>query len=169
MFEEVEQWFELNKVQAPGAHTNTRLESEDKWNPPENGVIKCNIHANWRNALLHSGVAWIARDQMDNVSYHARDAITHAPNRFVAELRSVIWALSSLRDLGISKVTVAVDYHEEEFESLDFEGEKISANGIARDIAKSVLRDGRLQTYLALEGPSWLHDRIARETIRSDC
>ncbi|XP_048599226.1 uncharacterized protein LOC125579281 [Brassica napus] len=112
MFEEVEQWFELNKVQAPGAHTNTRLESEDKWNPPENGVIKCNIHANWRNALLHSCVAWIARDQMGNVSYHARDAITHAPNRFVAELRSVIWALSSLRDLGISKVTVAVDYHE---------------------------------------------------------
>ena len=112
MFEEVEQWFELNKVQPPRAHTNTRLESEDKWNPPENGVIKCNIHANWRNAHLLSGVAWIARDQIGKVSYHARDAITHAPNRFVAELRSVIWALSSLRELGVSRVTVVVDYHE---------------------------------------------------------
>nr|VDD51770.1 unnamed protein product [Brassica oleracea] len=112
MFEEVEQWFELNKVQPPRAHTNTRLESEDKWNPPENGVIKCNIHANWRNAHLLSGVAWIARDQIGKVSYHARDAITHAPNRFVAELRSVIWALSSLLELGVSRVTVVVDYHE---------------------------------------------------------
>ena len=125
--------------------------------------------------------------------YVAGDAITHIPNRFAAELRSVIWALSSLRDLGVSRVTVAVDYHEvvealkkpqqwpryrillekirnlkEEFESLDFDEEKISTNGIAKDIAKSVLRDGRFQSYLALGGPSWLHDRIARETIRSD-
>ncbi|KAG5379614.1 hypothetical protein IGI04_027456 [Brassica rapa subsp. trilocularis] len=56
----------------------------------------------------------------------------------------------------------------EEFDSLDFEEEKILTNRIARDIAKSVLRDGRFQSYLALGGPSWLHDRIAGETIRSD-
>ncbi|WZZ39620.1 hypothetical protein YC2023_035879 [Brassica napus] len=36
-------------------------------------------------------------------------------------------------------------------------------NGIVREIAKSVLRDGRFQSYLALRGPSWLHDRLARE------
>ncbi|WZZ01284.1 hypothetical protein YC2023_073612 [Brassica napus] len=193
MFEEVEQWFELNKVQPTRTDMNTRLEGDDIWRPPEDGGIKCNIHANWRNAHLHSGVAWVARDQRGNVLYHARDAITHAPNRFVAELRCVLWSLSSLRDLGVSRVTVAVDYHEviealkkpqqwpryrillekirnlkEEFDSLDFEEEKILTNRIARDIAKSVLRDGRFQSYLALGGPSWLHDRIAGETIRSD-
>ena len=50
----------------------------------------------------------------------------------------------------------------EVFESLVFEGEKVSANGIPRDIAKIVLRDGRFHSYLAFGGPSWLHDRIAR-------
>lgn len=35
---------------------------------------------------------------------------------------------------------------------------------IARDIAKSVLRDGRYQSYLALGGPVWLHDRLLRES-----
>lgn len=53
----------------------------------------------------------------------------------------------------------------EKFEIVAFEGEKTTANGIARDIARSVLRDGRFQSYLAMGGPSWLHDRIAREKI----
>ena len=95
--------------------------------------------------------------------------------------------------MGITKVLLALDYHEvdealkapqqwpryrnlleqvkklkEDFTSLVFEGEKISTNGIVRDIAKSVLRDGRFQSYLALDGPSCLHDRIARETCGSD-
>ena len=33
---------------------------------------------------------------------------------------------------------------------------------------KRKCEDGRFQSYLALGRPSWLHDRIARETIRSD-
>ena len=193
MSDEVEQWFLLNNTPSPATDLSGRLEDRDKWCPPASGFIKCNIHANWRNVHLHSGVAWIARDQAGNVSHHARDAIIHAPNHMVAELRCVIWALSSLRDLGVPRVIIAIDYHKvleainaprqwprfrdlveqvvnfkEAFESLVFEGEKVSANGIPRDIAKSVLRDGRFHSYLALGGPSWLHDRIARENMGSD-
>lgn len=99
----------------------------------------------------------------------------------------------SLSDIGITKVIIASDYNEvmeaiksplqwpryrdllhqvmklkEKFTMVVFEGEKISANGIARDIARSVLRDGKFQSYLALGGPSWLHERLARERNRSD-
>lgn len=45
---------------------------------------------------------------------------------------------------------------------------KATANEIARDIAKSMLRDGRFQSYLSMDGPAWLHDLIARETTRSN-
>lgn len=194
MSEEVELWFTLNTAQTQGLPETSGLVSNDKWCLPENGIIKCNLHANWRNAYLHSGIAWITRDHQGNVCHHARDAITFTPNRLVAELRCVIWALTSLRDLGVTKLIIALDYQEvvealkaphlwpkymslltqvstlkENFESLCFEGEHIRNNGIGRDIAKSVLRDGRFQSYLALGGPSWLHDRIARETCGGDC
>ncbi|KAL0834404.1 hypothetical protein Bca101_086293 [Brassica carinata] len=49
-----------------------------------------------------------------------------------------------------------------------FEVEKVGANSIVRDIAKSVMRDGRLQSYLALGGPAWLHSRIIRKATRQD-
>lgn len=173
MMEEVELWFTLNNNQTGSTSDNQRVEVCDKWSVHAEGSLKCNIHANWRNSYLHSGVAWITRDHQGNVVHHARDAITFAPNRLVAELRCVIWALLSLRDLGITKVVLALDYQEVvaalkaphhwpkfrgllervrelsgSFESLVFEGEKISANGVARDIG----------------GPSWLQDRILRET-----
>ncbi|KAF3532082.1 hypothetical protein DY000_02036862 [Brassica cretica] len=49
------------------------------------------------------------------------------------------------------------------FSSVAFETESIGSNKIVREIAKSVLRDGRFQSYLALGGPAWLHHLINRE------
>ena len=107
--------------------------------------------------------------------HHARDAIVNAPNRLIAEIRCVIWTLTSLSDLGVTNVIIASDYNEvmeaiklplqwpryrallhqitklkENFVTITFEGETIQTNGIARDIARSVLRDGQFQSYLAL-------------------
>lgn len=109
MMQEVEQWFVLNypAVQNTGERINV-----ETWRPPEEGVIKCNVHANWRNEVLHSGVAWIARDEAGNVSHHARDAIINTPNRLIAELQCVSWALNSLSDLGVTKVVITSDYKE---------------------------------------------------------
>ncbi|WZZ86663.1 hypothetical protein YC2023_115242 [Brassica napus] len=45
-----------------------------------------------------------------------------------------------------------------------FEVEGMGNTSFARDIAKSVLRDGRYQSYLALGGPVWLHDCLLRES-----
>lgn len=54
------------------------------------------------------------------------------------------------------------------FESISFDVEKLTGNSIAIDFAKSVMCDGRFNSYLALGGPSWLHDQIQRETARDD-
>lgn len=79
MTEEVDQWFKLNDMPPQEIAERFRLQGCDGWSPPENEAVKCNIHANWRNTSLHSGMAWIARDRVGNVSHHARDAIVHAP------------------------------------------------------------------------------------------
>lgn len=49
------------------------------------------------------------------------------------------------------------------FSSCSFELVSQSSNSITRDIAKSVTHDGRYQSYLAMGGPSWLHDRLMAE------
>lgn len=51
---------------------------------------------------------------------------------------------------------------------ISFEEERVSENLIARDIAKSVLRDGRFQSYLAMVGSVLLHERLHRETTREN-
>lgn len=46
------------------------------------------------------------------------------------------------------------------FALVDFESESAKSNHVARDIAKSVLRGARFQSYLSFGGPAWLDDRI---------
>lgn len=96
--------------------------------------------------------------------------------------------MASLSDIGVTNVIIASDYNEvieaikapfrwprfrdllqqvlklkDKFSTITFEGGEVASNGIARDIARSVLRDGSFQSYLALGGPAWLHDRVIRE------
>lgn len=124
------------------------------------------------------------------VLHHARDAFTKSSNRIFAELRCIIQTLQSLRDLHYKDVIIATDcttafeavmkpsvwprycglLHciwmiRSSFDNCVFEEEQVGAHSIAREIAKSVTRDERFQSYLALKGPSWLHDRIAREMV----
>ena len=192
--EEARIWNELNDDPA-GETVGTGLLDESKnWEPPIYGFAKCNIHANWRNAKLHSGGAFIIRDSSGNVLHHARDAFTFSPNRLTSELRCMEWALQSMQDLGYKEIIIASDLHDLitavtkstewprfrlllhrisnlclQFEAVAFETESSLSNSIARKIAKSVLRDGRFQSYLALGGPAWLHQQIFREAalIRS--
>lgn len=55
------------------------------------------------------------------------------------------------------------------FKAVHFEQESMKTNFIARDISRSVLRDGRYRTYLALGGPAWLHNRIRNEALTIEC
>ncbi|XP_056855145.1 uncharacterized protein LOC130504548 [Raphanus sativus] len=50
-----------------------------------------------------------------------------------------------------------------QFPAVAFQLKSPISNRVAREIAKSVLRDGRFQSYLALGGPAWLHHLINRE------
>ncbi|CAN6899496.1 BnaUnng04080D [Brassica napus] len=97
-------------------------------------------------------------------------------------------AMVSVRDLHFENVSIASDHKDtiaaisspnqwpryrylleeikelaQSFSMVVFEEEQVSTNSIARDIAKSVLRFGQFQSYLALGGPAWLHERLYRE------
>ncbi|XP_009127418.1 uncharacterized protein LOC103852254 [Brassica rapa] len=186
--EEARIWHEFNFDNRNGEQMNGVLLECKQWEPPIPGSVKCNIHSNWRNAKLHSGGAFIIRDHSGNVLHHARDAFTFSPNRLTAELRCLEWALQSMKDLGYQEIVLGSDLHDltdavtcqlnwprfrailsrlrilcMSFSSIAFETETVVSNGDAREIAKSVLRDGRFQSYLALGGPAWLHQQILRD------
>ncbi|XP_013679317.2 uncharacterized protein LOC106383806 [Brassica napus] len=185
--EEARIWNELNVEQQPLESIGGLMGENRRWDPPLIGTVKCNIHSNWRNAKLHSGGAFMIRDHRGDVLHHAREAFTFSPDRLTSELRCLEWALQSMKDLGYQDVVVGSDLHDLinavmrqvnwprfrailsrvstlclSFPSVAFESESASSNGIAREIAKSVLRDGRFQSYLAMGGP-WLHQQIVRE------
>ena len=124
---------------------------------------------------------------------HARDALIPSPDRLSAEMNCFLWVLRSLRDLRLEEVSIGIDSQRlvgaiqnpirwpryrcllrqiatlcSEFAVIAFEVESRGSNKVATKIAKSVLRDGRLQSYLALGGPSWLHDLIQTEVAFVD-
>lgn len=177
--EEARQWKCVNMGAGNQSVTIRKLYGcKDKWQPPFQGIIKCNINSHWRNANLHCGAAWITRDFSGSVLFHARDALTCSINRITAELRCVVWALRSLLDLQLSDIIMALDsqaafdalskpnewptyrdlLHQIEhirlgFKSCIFEHEGPSSNSVARSIAQSVTKDGRFHSYLALGVP----------------
>ncbi|XP_010472440.1 PREDICTED: uncharacterized protein LOC104752070 [Camelina sativa] len=163
---------------------------EKKWIKPMAGYVKCNIRSSWYNSSRLNGGAWILRDETGQVLYHARNALSPADSRFVAALQCLLWALDALRILHIDKVELALDnrmvieaincpsawprfsillsnIHEKlsNFTSWRASAVAVSANTVAVAIAKSVTRDGRLQSYLSLGGPSWLHNQVRHEAI----
>ena len=139
------------------------------------------------------GGAWITRDNTGNVRHHARDAFTCSPTKFMAGLRCLEWVLQSLKDLQYKEIIIGTESQElieavkkpsswprfrvilqrisvlcSEIQRVAFEAETGASNQVAKAIAKSVLRDGRLQSYLALGGPAWLHNRILLESPVND-
>jgi len=68
-------WNELNKVEQGGNQYLHDLGAPEKWAPPAPGLVKCNMHANWRNDRYLTGGAWITRDHRGEFGMHTRDAL----------------------------------------------------------------------------------------------
>ncbi|KAF2556211.1 hypothetical protein F2Q68_00014906 [Brassica cretica] len=50
--EEATLWLEVNKQVQCLTRQSSTLEVCERWSPPLSGVIKCNVHVNWRNGNL---------------------------------------------------------------------------------------------------------------------
>ncbi|EOA33255.1 hypothetical protein CARUB_v10022084mg, partial [Capsella rubella] len=161
------------------------------WLSPALGTFKCNIHSSWVNDSSFCGGAWLICNHIGDVLYHARDAFFSFTNRIAAELRCILWCLTSLHDIHFDICELWLDrngaweaitfpsqwpkyraflYKIEQvirvMRNVTFHPSSSKANMLAREIACSVTRDGRLTAYMALGGPTWLQDRIERDKRR---
>ncbi|KAG7568115.1 Reverse transcriptase domain [Arabidopsis thaliana x Arabidopsis arenosa] len=190
--EEAEVW---NKLMEAPSHSSsgraTVIRLDSRWSKPPLEMLKCNIHVSWLNDSHMCGGAWIVRNHQGDAVFHAREMFLPASNRIAAELRGFLWMLHSLCDLHLNNIEVWSDcnaavegiidssnwprYHSyldrihrllPQFGQVIFKVSSTKANGIAREIALSVTRDGRGQSYLARGGPVWLQSRIDEEKRR---
>ncbi|KAG7564287.1 Reverse transcriptase domain [Arabidopsis suecica] len=187
--EEAEVWnklMEAPSLSSSGRATVIRLDS--RWCKPPLEMLKCNIHVSWLNDSHMCGGAWIVRNHQGDAVFHAREMFLPASNRIAAELRGFLWMLHSLYHLHLNNIEVWSDcnaaveaiidspnwprYHSyldrihrllPQFGKVIFKVSSTKANGIAREIALSVTRDGRGQSYLARGGLVWLQSRIDEE------
>ncbi|KAG7586642.1 Reverse transcriptase zinc-binding domain [Arabidopsis thaliana x Arabidopsis arenosa] len=190
--EEAEMWNTVSAAQRQSlANTTQPISRGTRWTLPPLDMLKCNIHVSWLNDTHMCGGAWIVRNNHGDAVFHAREMFLPSSNRIAAELRGILWMLQSLHDLHLDNIEVWSDcnaaieaivdssnwprYHSyldrihrllSAFGKVIFKSSSPKANAIARDIATSVTRDGRVQSYLARGGPTWLLSRIEAEKRR---
>ncbi|KAL1225155.1 hypothetical protein V5N11_033566 [Cardamine amara subsp. amara] len=174
--EEAELWFQQQEVMRSESRTVTQASyvSAKRWSRPSAGTVKCSLSSKWINSTSMCGGAWILRNHIGEVLFHARDAFVPISDRLAAELRCIIWVLKSLKDLlHVDGGEIWSDYpaaiaainnrnkwpryntfldqvHQlnGELQGFVFFTSSFQANSIATDIARSVTRDGRFMSYL---------------------
>ena len=140
-----------------------------------------------REQYERSGAAWIVRDFRGKALVHSRRAFTGFQSKLEAELEIIGWAAADLQSLHWNRVIIEIS----SAKALEALQDPLScphlsntiahvskllnqylhchvlvvkecANGVANEIAVSVTRDRRYQSYVARGGPSWL-SRIIQE------
>lgn len=191
--EEASVWHELHNVEVP-AHTTQPIAPgrQQSWVKPPCDLVKCNIGCSWSARTSAVGSSWIIRDTRGNVLCHSRRRFTKIFSEAQAAMETFEWAVEAMLDLKFQRVILEFSnrvlhnifnqgFLVLEFGAwlqkihksfLSFEISKISwvpvgCNSIALEISDSVIRDQRVQYYVAYQGPSWLHDRILSEASLS--
>ncbi|XP_048632395.1 uncharacterized protein LOC125607006 [Brassica napus] len=145
----------------------------------------------WVNGSINCGVSWITRDSSGKVLMHSRRAYSAVHSLEEAELCATLWAVESMQSLRLDNIIFESSftrarrflYHWDgqvcALESLRvsniinsklqllsawrFDHVPPERNSIALRIAVSVTSEHRYQSYVARDGPAWLHQAIARE------
>ncbi|XP_010513742.1 PREDICTED: uncharacterized protein LOC104789794 [Camelina sativa] len=190
---DAEEWLKLNELQKQEQRSVVGIMrggmSQKRWTKPAFGILKCNINASWASSQHYAGGAWILRNHVGDVLFHSRHAFLPTVNRIAAELQCLLWCLESLQILQILSFEVWTDcdaviqalekpqawpkyrslLHKISQVMVHLQNVSIhlaspKSNGVVRSLANSVTRDGRLNSYLAMGGPAWLHEQIARDS-----
>ncbi|KAH0909993.1 hypothetical protein HID58_033314 [Brassica napus] len=158
------------------------------WQKPPLGVVKCNISSSWTSSSNIFGSAWIARDSLGTPLFHSRRAFPAAASTLEADLYTLGWAVNALHDLHFQRVIIEISSPRvlealfnpavvptmalgisrilrslKSFAQCQLLDAPVEVNSMAVEIASSVTRDRRLQSYVAKGGPSWLSSFLLSE------
>ncbi|XP_048635088.1 uncharacterized protein LOC125608687 [Brassica napus] len=158
------------------------------WEPPPLDMIKCNVGVSWRSGSQVSGSAWIIRDSQGQAISHSRRSYSACRSLTEAGLNALFWAVEAVKNMRMNKIILEVSSPEvyeiitnsrcnvrrcaltdkvlHQLSSINhyhLTYVHVEANQVAEEIALSVTRDTRLQSYVAHGGPAWLRTLILKE------
>ena len=139
------------------------------------------------------GSAWILRDSSGVPLAHSRRAFAPITSALEAELQTLWWAMEALHDIhvkrvifelssdalmeavfsptspsplsyGISRILRSLHL----FDHCQVVSSHRETNSIALQVAESITRDQRLQSYMAMGGPSWLSSSVTTEALNAE-
>ncbi|KAL0689621.1 hypothetical protein Bca4012_089299 [Brassica carinata] len=194
--DDADEWFDVN-FRVPQAQTvrDEAPQSSVSWYPPPAGSFKSNVGISWNRADRMCGASWIIRNHMGKALLHSRRAFSGVSSKLEAELQGFCWVLESLISTHHTNIIVESDCEMAREALLDptrfpwfgdllekishsipslypcsLEHVESARNKVAEEIAVSVTRDHRRQSYVALGGSRWLLSRLESEArLASTC
>ncbi|KAL0729421.1 hypothetical protein Bca4012_025514 [Brassica carinata] len=187
--EDSSSWFHAQTEQSDDQRNSRRgAPLVERWKSPPPNMIKCNVGASWDGDNMRSGASWIKRDHLGHAIAHSHRAYSGVRSLIEAELLSLLWTVESMKNLCVKRIIFEVsspDVYELLTNSRRIYRSSLvlnnirallhnagnyhimcvhhSLNKVASEIAASVTRDCRLQSYVATGGPSWLNSLIISE------
>ncbi|XP_013617703.1 PREDICTED: uncharacterized protein LOC106324250 [Brassica oleracea var. oleracea] len=162
------------------------------WKKPPPGIIKCNVGSSCSNISKRGGAAWIVRNKFGTVLCHGRRSFSNISSPVNADLQALSWATKAMVHLKRKKVLFELSLkvscealgtpwafpdhrtlinqlwnRRHQFELCQFNLVPLGCNYPATEIAVSVTRDGRLQSYVASNGPSWLASQLRVDAVNA--
>lgn len=185
-FDDCHEWI---LAQNRGVHSQeNKVHKRKLWIPPNIGELKCNIGFSWSRQEQVSGASWVVRDYQGTVLIHSRRSFSQVHSIFNAKIKSWEWALESIAQLHLEKVTFGASSIEiikalnkpkdwpaiigHIAELLSFTKNKLDwflvieppeCNKGAFEIANSVITGSRCQSYVAKGYPQWLKNLFDNE------
>lgn len=154
--------------------------------------LKCNVGVSWSESNRLCGASWIIRNKEGKALLHSRRAFTNVSSRLEAELMCFGWATESMLSLHYTNVVIESNCRmvreaildRSKFPWYDKLSEQLvrsltalspyrvehvvdARNRVAEEIAVSVTRDCRYQSYVASGGPSWLRNLLEVEARKA--
>lgn len=142
---------------------------------------KCNIDTSWMSETENTGASWLLRNSSGEPLLHSRRSFSTISTKLEAELLSFSWAIDCLSDLRFGQVVFeSSSYLAGEailrpemflgfqdllahirdkmsgFRLWNISYAQLQGNRCAHEIALSVTRDQRYQSYIARGRPFWL-------------
>lgn len=191
--EEASTWMNFHILPPQSSiRTSSNCQPQALWVKPPAGTLKCNVASSWINPTRNSGAAWLVRNSDGIPLFHSRRAFCPTTSPLEAELNSLWWAVEAMHDIHVKRVIVEVSSDMvmktlfspllyphlsqgisrilrsmNSFDQSLVTNAPKEANSIALQVASSVTRDQRFQSYMANGGPNWLSSSITAEAVNA--